>query len=144
MALVLDDPGLHRHVGGRPLLLEELQKRYERQARGRSDDGSERWLNWIVRDRVSGDALGYVQATIAVESGIAAVAWVIGSRFQGRGYGTEAAAAMVSWLRGTGVTTVTADIHPGHRASETVAAAIGLAPTSTIVDGEVRWETGPT
>lgn len=142
MALLLDDPRLHRYVGGQPQSLEQLEERYERQSRGQSDDGSERWFNWIVRDRGCGNALGYVQATVTVESGVAALAWVIGSRFQGHGYATEATAAMASWLHVNGVTTLAASIHPGHRASEAVAAAIGLTPTSTVIDGERRWETG--
>lgn len=140
MVALLDEPELHRYVGGQPLLLEELQHRYEHQARGRSDDGSERWFNWIIRDRGSGAALGYVQASVEVSSGAADVAWVIGSRYQGRGHAREAASAMLSWLGGKGVTDVTAHIHPANGASATVARAIGLAPTSTIVDGEVRWE----
>jgi RimJ/RimL family protein N-acetyltransferase len=140
MVVVLDDPELHRHVGGQPLLLEELRKRYEHRARGRSDDGSERWFNWIIRDRTSGDALGYVQATVEAASGIADVAWVVGSRFQGRGYAREAASAMVSWLCGNGVTAVSAHLHPGTRASEKVARAIGLGPTPTIAAGEVIWK----
>jgi hypothetical protein len=35
-----------------------------------------------------------------------------GARFQQRGYAREAAKAVVSWLRSTGVTAVTAHIHP--------------------------------
>jgi len=140
MVVVLDDLDLHRYVGGQPLLREELQKRYEHQARGRSDDGSEWWFNWIIRERISGDAIGYVQATVEVASGVADVAWVVGSRFQGRGYAREAASAMLSWLCGKGVTAVTAHIHPDNRASEIVARAIGLGPTSTIADGEVMWK----
>jgi len=139
MVRVLDDVELHRYVGGEPLALEELRQRYEHQARGWSADRSQRWLNWVVRLR-SGEAAGYVQATVTVESGEADVAWVIGSRFQGRGYSREAAAAMVSWLRRQEVTEVTAHIHPDNTASNGVARAIGLAPTPVLVDGEVRWQ----
>ena len=46
---------------------------------------------------------------------------------------------MVTWLRSGGVTAVTAHIHPGNAPSQRVAGAIGLVPTSTIVDGEVIW-----
>jgi RimJ/RimL family protein N-acetyltransferase len=140
MAAVLDDPELHRYVGGEPLRLEELQNRYKRQARGRSGDGSERWFNWIVRERRSGDPVGYVQATVEVASGVADVAWVVGSRFQGRGYAREAASGMLAWLRGNGVTGITAHIHPDNGASESVARAIGLSPTSKIAKGEVIWK----
>ena len=39
-----------------------------------------------------------------------------------------------------GVEVVVAHVHPQHHASIAVARAIGLAPTGTIVDGEVRWQ----
>lgn len=140
MAVLLGDPGLHRYVGGEPLSPDALRERYERQARGRSADGSQRWFNWIIRDRASEDAAGYVQATVDVATEVADVAWVVGSRFQGRGFAREAASAMASWLRAAGVSAITAHVHSDNRASEKVARAIGLEPTATIVDGETRWE----
>lgn len=142
MVAVLDDPALHRYVGGRPPDLQELQRRYEHQARGRSADGSARWFNWILRERSSGRAVGYVQATVAVESGVADLAWVVGSKFRGRGYAREAASAMTSWLHARGIAVVTAHIRPGNAASEAVARALGLGRTSALVDGEIRWESG--
>jgi hypothetical protein len=45
MAAVLDDPALHRHVGGKPMTLEELRRLYTVQVAGRSADGAQRWLN---------------------------------------------------------------------------------------------------
>ena len=39
-----------------------------------------------------------------------------------------------------GVGPVYAHVHPDHRASAAVAAAVGLTPTDEIVDGEVRWQ----
>jgi RimJ/RimL family protein N-acetyltransferase len=50
----------------------ELAGRYERQARGRSDDGTELWYNWIVRDAGTTAALGYTQATIQGRSALVA------------------------------------------------------------------------
>lgn len=141
MSLVLADPDLYRYVGGSPPSLDELLLQYERQARGRSDDGAKRWFNWIARDG-SGDAVGYVQATVDTQSGVADLAWVMGSRFQGHGCAREAATAMLGWLRGEGVTSFTAHIHPHNVASEAVARAIGLTRTATVVDGELRWESG--
>lgn len=64
---------------------------------------------------------------------------MIGTRHQGRGYATEAATAMVAWLRADGVGCVMADVHPEHHASNAVARRLGLAPTGEIVDGELRW-----
>jgi RimJ/RimL family protein N-acetyltransferase len=61
---------------------------------------------------------------------------------QRRGYAREAAGAMVTWLRDCGVDRFVAHVHPEHRASIGVARALGLTPTATIVDGEIRWVEG--
>jgi RimJ/RimL family protein N-acetyltransferase len=142
MAPLLDDPQLHAFIGGRPAGLAELEERYRRQAAGRSADGTQRWLNWVVRRLDDEGAVGTVQATVADEAGAltAAVAWVIATPYQGRGYAREAAAVMVEWLRRSGVARVVAHIHPRHAASAAVARAVGLAPTEVVVDGEIRWE----
>ena len=140
MVAVLADPQLYRHTGGEPPSDNDLRRRYELQARGRSADGTALWFNWIVRDRSTGAAAGFVQATVVVASRTADVAWVVGTAFQGRGYAREAAMAMVDRLREDGVEHVTAHIHPDNVPSQRVAGALGLVPTTTVVDEEVRWE----
>ena len=142
MAPVLDDASLHTFTGGRPATVDELRARYARQVAG-SGDGAEGWLNWVLRQRSDGRPVGYVQATVhrRGDEQVAEVAWVIGSAHQGNGYATEAATAMVGWLRRQQVSLVYAHVHPEHAASSAVAAAVGLAPTDETVDGEVRWET---
>jgi RimJ/RimL family protein N-acetyltransferase len=137
MVAVLADAGLYRFTGGAPPTADDLRRRYTAQVAGRSADGAQAWLNWIVRDRATGTAHGYVQAT--VEDGNADLAWVIGTGSQGRGTATEAAATVLGWLRERGVSEVTAHIHPDHRASARVAEKLGLGPTDVVVDGEVRW-----
>ena len=144
MAPLLDDPGLHTFIGGEPASAEELDSRYARQIVGHSADGSERWLNWVVRRRDSGQAVGTVQATVREQDGnrglVAEVAWVIVTSQQGRGYAQEAAQTMLNWLQRQGVELVIAHVSPGHAASIAVAGALGLAPTDMLVDGEVRWQ----
>jgi RimJ/RimL family protein N-acetyltransferase len=141
MSLVLRDQAVYTYIGGGPPSVEELRSRYERQLENQSPDSSRGWLNWIVREREAHLAVGAVQATLCVATGrlSAELAWVIGVAHQGRGYATEAARAMVSWLRRLGVNEFTAHIHPGHGASESVAARIGLIATDGMLDGERRW-----
>lgn len=142
MAPLLDDPQLHRFTGGRPATLSELRHNYCRQVVGASPDGSQRWLNWIVRREATGQAVGTVQATVlpGADGVVAEVAWVIATSSQGEGYASEAALAMTAWLRCQGVASVVAHIHPDHQASAAVAAAVGLSPTTVIEDGETRWQ----
>ena len=139
MVSVLADARLYAFTGGAPPSREELAARYTRQVVGRSADGTEAWRNWIIRRRPQGDAIGYVQATVSTLGGPADIAWVIGVPWQGRGYAAEAARAMVAWLQAGGVSVITAHIHPDHRASEGVAARVGLAVTDDVEDGERVW-----
>jgi RimJ/RimL family protein N-acetyltransferase len=142
LAPVLDDRSLHRFIGGEPLGLEDLRARFERQARGRSADGQDRWLNWVARERATGRGVGTVQATVSGSGPgrVAELAWVIASADQGRGFAKEAVAVMAAWLGEHGVSRLAAHIHPEHEASMAVARSVGLAPTDVVVDGETRWE----
>jgi RimJ/RimL family protein N-acetyltransferase len=142
MAPLLDDPELYGFIGGQPLTIEELRHRYQRQATGRSADGNQRWCNWIVRRRHDARAVGTVQATIAGDGHdlTAEVAWVIARGYQRNGYAREAAQVMIEWLLDRGADSVVAHIHPQHHASMAVARALGLTATTTVFDGEIRWE----
>jgi len=144
LAAVLAAPSLYAFTGGEPPSVDELRDRYAAQFEGPPDD-DEAWRNWIVREDEDGGgagvgdgpAAGYVQATVTADT--ADVAWVIGEPWQGRGYASEAAQAMVGWLGTHGVRTVTAHIHPDHDASAAVADRVGLKPTLTVEDGERLW-----
>jgi len=148
---VFADPRLHTWTGGQPASLDELRARYRRQSAGQSPDGRHGWLNWMLRRTSDHRLVGTVQATLTrttpetveVQRYEAELAWVIGPDHQGVGYGREAARAMLQWLRAHGVDEVTAHIRPGHQASIGIARALGLRPTSTLVDGEVRWTSTP-
>jgi RimJ/RimL family protein N-acetyltransferase len=144
MVEVLSAPALYEFTGGAPPSLERLRARYARQAVGHSPDGRQGWLNWIARERDSGIAVGTVQATLTTRDGRieAEIAWVIGAARQRLGYATEAAGAVVQWLRTHGTKAIAAHIHPDHEASMGVARRLGLAATPVIGDGETRWE-GP-
>jgi RimJ/RimL family protein N-acetyltransferase len=145
MAPLLADTNLYAFTGGQPPMRAELRARYERQVTGRSPDGAEAWLNWIVRRRDDGRALGFVQAAISAEPPppapvTAVLAWVLGARHQGKGYAREAGEALVAWLASAGVQRLVAYIHPEHAASMAVAQALGLRPTDERVDTEIVWE----
>jgi RimJ/RimL family protein N-acetyltransferase len=143
LAVTLDDQQLHRYIGGQPATREQLRERYTRLVVGHSADHTQGWCNWIARDLSSGMAVGTVQATLLDERRrtVAQIAWVVGTRWQGQGYATEAASAMCDWLLAHGVDVLTAYVHPEHQASMGVARHLGLAPTDDIVDGEIRWTT---
>lgn len=142
MAPLLDDARLHAFIGGGPATATELEERYRRQVAGYSPDGTQRWLNWIIRRSDDHAALGTVQATTTEQAdGVTVeVAWVVATAFQGAGFATESASVMATWLRQCGAVALIAHVHPGHAASVAIARSIGLAPTTTVEDGELRWE----
>jgi RimJ/RimL family protein N-acetyltransferase len=140
MAGVLGDKRLHEFIGGEPVTITALRERYARLVAG-SHDPDEVWLNWIVRRRSDAQPLGTVQATVAMRRGesTAKVAWVIGVDWQNQGFASEAAQALVGWLRQHGADNVIAHIHPDHQASAAVATRAGLRPTDEQADGERVW-----
>lgn len=141
MAEVLGDPALHTFIGGEPATPAELRARYQRLVTGPAPYHQEGWLNWVVRRRADGQAVGTVQATVTpgIQGPQASVAWVVGTPHQGRGLAAEAAAALVGWLRDRSVTDVLASIHPDNLASAGVARRIGLQPTEQHAGDEVIW-----
>lgn len=137
MAVVLADPSLYRFTGGAPPSEEGLARKYSSMVRGTSPDGREEWINLVVT--LDGQPIGYVQATVADGGEVAEIAWVIGGRWQCRGYAKQAVGLLLSDLRDRGVRHVIAHIHPDHEASTRVAEAAGLSATDYLIDGEVRW-----
>lgn len=142
MVKVLADPVLYEFTGDEPPTYGELERRYTAQCGGESKDASQWWLNWVIRQKSTGSLIGFVQATVERDIGnlVADIAWVVAPRSQGEGVATEAAQAMVNWLRLHRVKSIVAFVHPEHRASMSVAKKLGLAPTTAIEDGEIRWE----
>jgi RimJ/RimL family protein N-acetyltransferase len=127
------DEAMYRFTGGSAPTLEQLRDRIVRQT-GPTPEGTT-WLNWVVR--ADGVAVGTVQATVVGDG--AEVAWEVGVPWQGHGYASEAATAMVDHLVRSGVRPVTANIHPDHAASQRVATAAGLQLTADWIGHEQVW-----
>jgi len=98
MFAVLSDPAIYEYENEPPASLEWLRERFGRLESRRSNDGQQQWLNWVVRLR-GAEPVGYVQATV-FPSGVALVAYVLASRYWGRGLAREACEAMLAELAG--------------------------------------------
>jgi ribosomal-protein-alanine N-acetyltransferase len=96
MFVVLSDPAIYEYENEPPASLEWLTTRFAKLETRRSADGSEHWLNWVVRLPSSALA-GYVQATVRPD-GQAAIAYVFSSEYWGRGIAHQAVAAMLAEL----------------------------------------------
>jgi ribosomal-protein-alanine N-acetyltransferase len=93
---VLSDPAIYVYENSPPRSLQWLRTRFEKLESRRSPDGSQLWLNWVVRLR-SGALIGYVQATVH-QNGQAAIAYEFSSAYWGRGLAYEAADALIREL----------------------------------------------
>jgi ribosomal-protein-alanine N-acetyltransferase len=97
MFAVLSDPSIYEFENEAPESEEALSRRYAILERRRSEDGSQTWLNWVIR-LAGGQLAGYVQATV-LASGAAYVAYEVASRYWRQGIGSTAVAAMLAELR---------------------------------------------
>jgi RimJ/RimL family protein N-acetyltransferase len=96
MFAVLSDPAIYEFENAPPASVEWLRQRFSRLETRRSPDGSEHWLNWVVRLPSSG-LVGYVQATVSAGAN-AAIAYELSSRYWGMGLGREAVGGMIGAL----------------------------------------------
>lgn len=98
MFVILSDPALYRHEHAPPDSLDALRRRFAKLEARASPDGTETWLNWVVRLR-DGPLLGYVQATLDRDHR-ARIAYVFASAFWGQGFAREATRTMIDELKG--------------------------------------------
>ena len=93
MFAVLSDPAIYEFENQPPASREWLRTRFGKLESRRSADGTEQWLNWVVRI-TGGGLIGYVQATVRAD-GSAAIAYELSSAHWGRGLARQAVEAML-------------------------------------------------
>jgi [ribosomal protein S5]-alanine N-acetyltransferase len=97
--------------GQPPTSAKALRERYVQLEKGCSADGSERWLNWVVRLN-SQDCVGFVQTTIYPQLS-ADFAFAFAPAYWGRGIAFEACRAVLPCLsRDFGVRALYATVDP--------------------------------
>ena len=97
MFAVLREPALYRYLDApAPPSIDHLRSVYARQQGRRSPDGTQTWLNWVVRPD-GADPIGFVQATIT-PARAAWVGFVFSSAHWGRGHAFAAMQAMLAHL----------------------------------------------
>ncbi|RYE08713.1 MAG: N-acetyltransferase [Hyphomicrobiales bacterium] len=123
---VIRDPDLYTYIDDKePVSEAALRQRLARLESRQSPDGSEHWLNWVVR-AADGQIAGYVQATVTPDHA-AEIAYVLGKAFWRHGIGTIACRLMIGELRARyGVTRLTATLDPANAASVALLHRLGL------------------
>lgn len=124
---VLGDSAIYRYENEPPPSLDWLRGRFARLESRLSPDGSQQWLNWVVR-LPSGELAGYVQATLHAD-GRAVIAYVLASRYWGQGLASRAVQAMIGELRDAyGVHTLTAVLKRDNGRSLRLLERLGFGP----------------
>ena len=130
MFALLREPELYRHLDyPPPPTVEHLSSVYAALEKRQSPDGSQRWLNWVVREPACG-LVGYVQATVA-RSGAAWVAYVLGRKYWGHGFATLATGRMLDHLaEACAVRRYLATVEQANRPSLAVLQRLGFVETA--------------
>lgn len=127
---VLSDPAIYEFENQPPASEEALSRRYAFLQGRRSRDGTQAWLNWVIR-LPSGELAGYVQATV-LRSGAALVAYELASRHWRQGIGSTAVSAMLVELRASySVNLYVAILKARNYRSVALLRKLGFAPAST-------------
>lgn len=127
MFRVLGDPAIYEFENEPPPSVAWLRERYARLETRRSADGSEQWLNWVLR-LPSSELIGYVQATVHPD-GRASIAYELASRHWGRGLAREAVEAMIAELGARyGVSRLAAVLKARNLRSRRLLERLGFAP----------------
>lgn len=126
MYAVLTDPAIYEYENQPPASLEALRERYRKLETGRSPDGTQLWLNWVVGVGEDGPLIGYVQATVLADAR-ALIAYEFGSAWWGQGLAHEATACVIEELRGRyGVGAVGAVLKQANRRSRKLLVRLGM------------------
>jgi [ribosomal protein S5]-alanine N-acetyltransferase len=97
MFAVLSDPAIYEFEGVPPPSIERLAAGFKRRESRLSPDGTEQWLNWVVR-LPTAELAGYVQATI-YPTGAAYIGYEFSSLYWRQGIATAALLLMLDELR---------------------------------------------
>jgi ribosomal-protein-alanine N-acetyltransferase len=127
---VLSDPQIYRYLDyGPPPSVEHLRDVYAKLERRESPDGSQLWLNWVVR--LGAKPMGYVQATV-FPAGTAWVAYVLSSEYWGRGLACKATHAMIEHLASAyGITQYLATVEAQNRRSIGLLQRLSFRPATS-------------
>jgi len=102
-----------------------LARRFALLETRRSPDGTEAWLNWVLRSKSDSVCLGCVQVTIRGDHR-AQLAYELGVPYWGRGFATEACSRVVKALFDDGISEVWAELDTRNVASMRLLERLGF------------------
>jgi RimJ/RimL family protein N-acetyltransferase len=143
MAELLADPRIYHYLPSDPPTRAYLEQQYDYLTSGKSPDGAEHWLTWILlprngeQDDGGQKPIGYVQATIKTinQPEVVTIAYVIAPAQWRRGLAREATAAMLDTIFAHyDVRCVIAEMNTRNEASIRLAESLGFRRVDTVLD----------
>jgi RimJ/RimL family protein N-acetyltransferase len=122
----LTDPIVYAHIlGDFPNSLDALTKRFEATLRGPKPEWkNETWINYAIVEKATGIGVGRLEATIIQPDHVtdstftrAEVAYLLGPKFWGKGYGFEALGWLIDQLHKMNIPVIYATVHPNNSPS---------------------------
>lgn len=140
MVQVLSYPEIYTYIDDSPPTLEALTIRYRTQAEnwhGRPES----WHNWIIRNKSTHKAMGYVLATVHHPTHSAELAWVLSPQYSGQGFDSGATRCVIAELvHGSQVDALLCFIDSKNEASKSLAQALGFKLSKLQPLTAQRWE----
>jgi [ribosomal protein S5]-alanine N-acetyltransferase len=133
----LHDPQLYALMPEEPpTSLEALEKRYAFLQAGKSPDGKEHWLNWIIFDRRSEKPVGTFQATVRDEAP-SDIAYIVFAAHWRQGIAREAGAGVIEDVfRRYPTPMLAANMDTRNLASTKLVEALGFKRTALIPNAD--------
>lgn len=119
-----------------PTDVDALRQAWSRRESRLSPDGSEAWLNWVVRRWVDGAYVGRLDATVDAKNTATNFGYTLVPKYWGQGYATECSRCVVDHFARHGVQEVRAYVTRGNDASERVLTKAGFVSTRVIADND--------
>ena len=137
---VLRDPALYAFEGEPPASLDAVRERLRRLESRRSPDGTEQWLNWVLRPAPRDAPVGFVQATVRGDVR-AAIAYVLAPSHWGRGLASRAVETMLAELAAAhGVRCATAVLKTANLRSMRLLQRLQFTPASAALRDQLALD----
>ena len=104
--LAINTPGMMQHLGGEVRSEEAMRESLEADVCAfETPDGHKRWTAWYGDERVGRVGLFRIRTEAAPESlrGQHEIGWMFAEAYQGKGYATEGAGAVLDWAFARGI-----------------------------------------
>ncbi len=118
-----------------PQTPEVLEERFKKLEEGKSPDGRQIWLNWLVFDEQKNKHVAWLQATVTDD--IAEIAYVVFLDYWRMGYGYRSVSLMLIYLTSSfTLSKIRATMSVGNLASIALASRIGMKCVERVENGD--------